>query len=112
MKPLIWVASALVDLKTMPQRVQEEFGFALYLAQLGNRHGKAKPLSGFGSAGVLEVRQSLAGSTFRAIYLVEFEDAVYVLHCFQKKSHHGSRTPLEHIRLIESRLRFVRSQAR
>jgi len=111
-KRLIWVASALVDLKTMPQRVQEEFGFALYLAQLGDRHGKAKPLSGFGSAGVLEVRQTLVGSTFRAIYLVEFEEAVYVLHCFQKKSHHGSRTPLVHIRLIEARLRFVRSQAR
>ena len=95
MKPLIWVASALVDLKTMPQRVQEEFGFALYLAQLGNRHGKAKPLSGFGSAGVLEVRQSLAGSTFRAIYLVEFEEAVYVLHCFQKKAEKTSKADLD-----------------
>ena len=112
MKPLVWVASALPDLKSLPQRVQEEFGFALYLAQVGSRHVKAKPLSGFGGAAVLEVRQSLAGSTYRAIYVIEFEDAVSVLHCFQKKSHHGARTPAEHLQLIEARLRFVRSQHR
>ena len=112
MKPLIWVASALEDLRCLPESVQSEFGFALYLAQVGQRHAKAKPLNGFGGAGVQEVRQSASGATFRAIYVVEFPEAAYVLHCFQKKSHSGSRTPVEHVRLIDARLRFVRQISR
>ena len=54
-KPLHWVASAKRDLLAMPDAVQDTFGFALHLAQLGEKHADAKPLQGFGSAGVLEV---------------------------------------------------------
>ena len=77
----------------MPGEIQDDFGFALYQAQLGLKSEKTKVLKGFGSAGVLEVVTSGRGSTYRAVYTVRFEDAVYVLHCFQKKSKQGISTP-------------------
>lgn len=53
MKPLRWVASAKKDIQAMPGDVQDTFGYALHLAQTGKKLGQAKPLKGFGSAGVL-----------------------------------------------------------
>ena len=70
----------------MPAGVKEVVGFALYLAQTGGKHDQAKPLKGFGSAGVLEVIEDDDGNTYRAVYTVRFKSAVYVLRCFQKKS--------------------------
>ena len=84
-KPLEWIPAAKKDLKAMPDEIQDAFGYALYLAQIGRKHKHAKPLKGFGSAGVLEIIEHDDGSTYRAVYTVKFEDAVYVLHCFQKK---------------------------
>jgi phage-related protein len=75
----------------MPESVQDTFGYALYLAQTGAKHDQAKALQGFGSAGVLEVIEDSIGSTYRAVYTVRFANAVYVLHCFQKKSSGGSK---------------------
>ena len=65
----------------------------------------AKPLKGFGGAGVLEVVEDYDGSTYRAVYTVKFAGAVYVLHVFQKKSKSGIRTPAEEIEKITTRLR-------
>jgi len=67
-KPLFWIASAKKDLKAMPEDVQDVFGFALHLAQVGKKHGQAKPLRGFGGAGVLEVIEDYKGDTYRAVY--------------------------------------------
>ena len=103
-KPLLWVSSAKKDLQAMPSSVQDTFGYALHLAQMGSKHIRAKPLKGFGSAGVLEVVESEAGSTYRAVYTVKVAGAVYVLHCFQKKSHSGIETPKPDMDLIKSRL--------
>ncbi len=80
-------------------------GFALYQAQLGTKHRKAKPLRGFGGASVLEVVENHDSSTYRAVYTVRFKDAVCVLHAFQKKSRKGISTPREHLELIKQRLR-------
>jgi phage-related protein len=104
-KPLKWVGSAKRDLDGMPDDVQDVFGHAIDLAQAGGRHLDAKPLSGFGSAGVLEVVEDFRGDTFRAIYTVRFSGWVYVLHCFQKKSVSGSKTPKADIDLIKARLK-------
>lgn len=68
----------------MPAKVQDTFGFALHLAQTGHKHPDAKPLKGFGGAGVLEVVESLQGNAYRAVYTLKVADAIYVLHCFQK----------------------------
>ena len=106
-KPLHWVASAKRDLLAMPDKVQDTFGFALHLAQLGEKHADAKPLQGFGSAGVLEVVESTQGSTYRAVYTVKIQGAVYVLHCFQKKSVKGIATPKPDMDLIRDRLALV-----
>jgi phage-related protein len=110
MKRLFWVASAKSDLLSMPDEVQDAFGYALHLAQCGEKHADAKPLSGFGSAGVLEVVESWNGNAYRAVYTVKVADAVYVLHCFQKKSTKGSETPKPDIDLIRARLRDVLTQ--
>jgi phage-related protein len=67
MKRLFWLASAKKDLKAMPDDVQDMFGYALHLAQTGKKHEQAKPLKGFGSAGVLEVVENSGGGTFRAV---------------------------------------------
>lgn len=88
----------------MPRAVQREFGFALHLAQIGSRHSGAKVLRGFGSAGVLEVVEDFETNTYRAVYTVRVADAIYVLHCFKKKSTHGIETPKPDMDLIRKRL--------
>ena len=82
-KPLIWMGSSKKDLMALPLAVRKFFGHALDVAQRGDRHDAAKPLKGFGSAGVLEVLEDDAGGTYRAVYTVRFAEAVFVLHCFQ-----------------------------
>ena len=97
-----------------PQAVQREMGYALFLAQMGERHATmAKTLGGFGGATVVEVRQSHDGNAWRAVYTVRFGDAVYVLHAFQKKSKRGIATPKADIDLIEKRLKdLIRERER
>jgi phage-related protein len=68
----------------------------------------AKPLKGFGGAGVLEILDDFDGDTYRAVYTVRFTGAVYVLHAFQKKSKHGIATPKAELNLIRQRLRQAR----
>ena len=80
-------------------------GYALYQAQIGQKHGSAKPLKGFGGAGVLELVADHVGATFRAVYTVKFATAIYVLHAFQKKSKSGIKTPTEVLELIQRRLK-------
>lgn len=104
-KPLKWVGSAKRDLDGMPEDVQDVFGHAIDLAQAGGKHPDAKALSGFGSAAVLEVVEDFRSDTFRAVYTVKFSGWVYVLHCFQKKSKSGIKTPKEDLDLIKARLK-------
>jgi len=87
-------------------------GYALYVAQQGGRHRDAKPLKGFGGAGVVEVVKDFDGDTFRAVYTVRLAGAVYVLHAFQKKSRKGRSTPKLEMDLIEKRLREAERIAR
>ena len=104
-KPLRWGGSAKKDLQAMSDEVQDTFGYAPHLAQSGGKHAQAKPLKGFGSAGVLEVVESEAGSSYRAVYTVKIAGAVYVLHCFQKKSTSGIATPKPDMDLVRERLK-------
>jgi phage-related protein len=106
-KPLRWVASAKKDLVAMPREVQRKAGFALFLAQIGAKHPSAKPLKGFGSAGVLEVVEDHRSDTYRAVYTVRLARAVYVLHCFKKKSTRGAQTPTPDMELIRARLKVA-----
>src|SRR5947209_17194364 len=111
MKPLIWVGSSLEDLRAFPEEVRRVMGYALYLAQMGEKHPDAKPLKGFGGAGVLEAIDDYAGDTYRAVYTVRFPNAVYVLHAFQKKSKRGIATPKRDLETIRSRLQRAEQHA-
>ncbi len=74
-------------------------------------HPQAKPLKGFGSTGILEVVENADGGTYRAVYTVKFENAVYVVHCFQKKSTKGIATPKPDMDLIRARLKEIQIHA-
>lgn len=104
LRPLLWVGSCKEDLRGFPEDVQDLIGYALYLAQAGEKHPAAKPLKGFTGAGVLEVVENHHGDTYRAVYTVRFKDAIYVLHAFKKKSKTGRATPLLDVELVKSRL--------
>ena len=82
-------------------------GTALNSAQLGGKHLSAKPMKGFRGAGVLEIVDDFDGDTYRAVYTVKFEDIVYVLHAFQKKSKRGIETPKSAIDLVKLRYKFA-----
>ncbi len=104
-KPVEWIGSSLEDLRQFPKTVRVVFGQALFDAQTRHKHPAAKPLKGFGGAGVLEIVEDDSGGTYRAVYTVRFAGIVYVLHAFQKKSKSGIRTPAKEIDKIRRRLR-------
>jgi phage-related protein len=104
-KPVRWVGNSRNDLRRFPERVRNRVGGALWEAQLGRRALFAKPLKGFGGAGVLEVVDDFDGDAYRAVYTVRFAGVVYVLHAFQKKAKRGIATPKREIDLIEQRLK-------
>jgi phage-related protein len=104
-KPVRWVGSSLEGLREFPNEAWQNIGFALHFAQAGDKHPSAKPLHGFGGASVLEVVEDHDGETYRAVYTVRFAKAIYVLHCFKKKSKRGIKTPQQDIDLVKSRLK-------
>ena len=106
-RPLFWVGSSKEDLLAFPEPVQDEIGTALSVAQFGGKHPSAKPWRGEGP-GVFEVVEDHRGNTYRAVYTVRFEGAVYVLHAFQKKSTTGIRTSKRDVDLIARRLNQAR----
>lgn len=106
-KELFWVGSSKKDLIALPIEIRKFFGHALGFAQHGEKHDATKVLKGFGGAGVLEVVEDDAGGTYRAVYTVKFAEAVFVLHCFQKKSKSGIATPKEDMDIIRTRLKIA-----
>ena len=106
-RKLIRVASSKKDLMDMPEDIRHEFGYGLHIVQLGEKPDMAKPLKGFGSAGIQELVESDASGTYRAVYTVKLRHAVYVLHCFQKKAKHGIATTQQDIDLIHARLKMA-----
>ena len=107
LKPVTWLGTTRKVLQRFPLPVRKSIGFALYHAQKGTKHESAKPLRGFGGAGVLEVVEDHRGDTYRAVYTVRFTERLYVLHMFQKKAKQGSKTPKQDIDLIQQRLKEV-----
>lgn len=103
-RPLHWVASSKRDLISMPEPVVRHIGSVLGVAQYGGKHPDAKAWKGAGP-GVFEVVSDFDTNTYRAAYVVRFEKAIYVLHCFQKKSPKGIRTAKVDVDLIGRRLK-------
>jgi len=105
-KPLFWVGSAKEDLLEFPEAVKDEIGIALSVGQFGGKHPSAKPWHGEGP-GIFEIVEDHKGDTYRVVYTVKFEHAMYVLHAFQKKSPKGVKTTRTDIELIWKRLRIA-----
>jgi len=103
-KPVTWAPGTKKALLSFPKPVITEIGYALHQAQIGEKSIDAKPIKGLGS-GVLEIIEDHNTDTYRAIYTVRFEKAVYVLHCFQKKSKSGISTPQQDMELVKKRLK-------
>ena len=92
MKDLTWLADSRSRVKSFPAGVQDDIGYALYAAQLGEKSVKAKPLHGLGGP-VMEIAAHDASGTYRAVYTVSIGESIYVIHAFQKKSKAGIATP-------------------
>jgi|ERR1700677_5401017 phage-related protein len=103
-RPLLWIGSCKRDYLEFPSQVQEAFGFELFLAQTGQHPPSAKPLKGL-AGGTFELVEDFAGDAYRAVYVVRFSRAIYVLHAFKKKSKRGIETPKSDIDLINRRLK-------
>ncbi len=99
------MGSSRKDIQDLPQPIRSKFGLALFKAQLGDRSPHAKTLSGFGGASVIEIVENFDTDTYRAIYTIRFQEAIYVLHVFQKKSRQGIQTPQKELDLIRDRLK-------
>lgn len=106
---VIWTGSSKKDLLAMPRPVVREIGMALGVAQRGNKPPSAKPWKGEGP-GVMEIVSDFDSDTFRAVYTVTFKEAIYVLHCFQKKSPRGRKTAKTDVDLIAARLKAAREE--
>ena len=104
-KQLLWIGSSRKDMQGLTPALRREFGLELYAAQCGEMPPSAKPLKGFGGAGVLELVADERSGAYRAVCTVKFQDAVYVLHVFQKKSKSGIATPERDIDLVKERLK-------
>lgn len=110
MKRVFWIGSSYEDLNDCPQPIRHAVGYALYRAQLGERHEHAKVLSGMGNAKILEIKENDESGTYRAIYTTEMKDCIFVLHVFQKKSKFGIETPKKEMDLLKIRLKDAREE--
>ena len=109
-RKLIWLVDTLERLTGFPPAVRKGLGFALYQAQIGQQHENAKMLRGFAET-VWQVRADDPSGTYRAVYVAQFGDAIYVLHTFQKKAKSGIATPRRELELIRNRLQLARKLA-
>ena len=107
-RPLHWVGSSKKDLLVFPEAVISDVGYVLGVVQQGGIPPSAKHWKGEG-AGVLEIVEDHRGDTFRVVYTIRFEQAIYVLHCFQKKSPSGIKTASTDVDLIHERLKLAKA---
>lgn len=103
MKEVVWLGDSLENLRGFPDEVKDSIGHALRRVQYGLTPRSAKPLTGL--SGVYEIKDDHKSDTFRTVYIAKLKNAVYVLHCFQKKSKSGVKTPPKDMELIKRRLK-------
>ena len=111
MKNLTWLADSRSEVKSFPAGVQDDLGYALYAAQLGEKSVKAKAMHGLGGS-VMEIAAQDASGTYRAVYTVSIGESIYVIHAFQKKSKAGIATPKSEMEVIRQRLKQLRSEVK
>lgn len=108
-KPIKWVGSSRQDVRGFPEKARKEVGFELYLVQVGEQPTDFKYMKSVGS-GVYEIRvRGEDGDHYRVMYVAKFEEAIFVLHAFQKTS---SETEQKDIDLARNRLQAVKQYLR
>jgi phage-related protein len=107
-RQLIYLGSTSKDLEKLPKDVKEVFLAALKMALNGETHEDAKPFKYHGS-GVFEIVCDYRGDAFREIYTVRYQEIIFVVHIFKKKSKKKSETPKEDIEIIDKRLKWAES---
>lgn len=110
-RPISWVKAARKDFEDFPKDTQDEVLAALTVAADGGFPANVKPLRGLGS-GVYEVALRHRTDAYRTVYTVQFEDALWVVHAFQKKSKSGIKTPKQEIDLILDRIKRLKEMLR
>ncbi len=110
-RPISWLTPARKAFDGFPVGTREVFIDALSVAAEGSKAGIAKPMKGLGS-GVFEIALPYRGNAFRVVYAVQFDDDMWVVHAFQKKSTQGIKTPKHDIDLIKDRLKRLREMLR
>lgn len=108
LKPLLWLGSSRAEVRGFPEDARGKVGHELFQVQQGLSPSDWKPMSSVG-AGVMEIRIH-AGKEFRILYVARFEEAVYVLHAFEKRTRQTSQVDRA---LARKRLRdLIQSRAR
>src|ERR1041384_2435188 len=95
-RPVLWIDAALKDFMSFPEKARRKCLRAVTVAADGFMPMAVKPLRGLGS-GVFEVALRFRGDAYRVVYAVQLDDAIWVVHAFQKKSTHGIKTPRHEI---------------
>ena len=107
MKPTRFLGTARRDLAAFPELARRQAGYELFMVQVGSEPADFKPLPAVGS-GACEIRIRNAAGAFRVVYVAKFEEAVYVLHAFQKKTRKTSQAD---IKLAVRRYRLIGEQS-
>ena len=106
-KKLEFIGSSKKDLGDFPEDVEDVMGWTLLDLQDGVKRKDVKPLKGYGGAHVMEICENYDTDTYRMVVTVEYEEAIYVLHSYKKKSKKGSEVPKNDKTTIESRLKMA-----
>jgi phage-related protein len=107
-KDVVFVGSACDDLRSFSVEARQRAGYQLYLVQVGLDPSDWRPMASVGS-GCREIRVRADTGAYRVLYVATIGDAVYVLHCFQKKT---QRTAKADIGLATQRYRQVTEMTR
>jgi phage-related protein len=110
-RPISWIKAARREFEEFPSGAQIDITRARIVAAEGGKADIAKPMKGFGS-GVFEIALKHRGDAFRAVYAVQIDTALWVIHAFQKKSRTGITTPKHEIDLIHDRLKRLKEALR
>jgi phage-related protein len=107
MREIVWVKQAREEFEAFPPGTRDILLSALVVAAEGGKADIAKPMKGLGS-GVMEIALAWRSDAYRVVYAVQIDDAVWVVHAFQKKSNKGIATPAKEIDLVKARLKRIR----
>ena len=102
-KPVEFVGESLRALRSFPESAKRKAGYQLALLQDGNEPSDWKPMAAVGS-GACELRIRDESGAYRVVYVAKFKAAIYVLHCFEKRT---QKTPLNDIAIAKNRYKQI-----